>query len=113
MKSVIEAYIAAQDEAIRPQLQKLYSLLKTTLPEAEERISYAMPTFWKGRNIIHFAAMKGHIGLYPGGEATTVFADKLKGYKTTKGSIHIKYGIEMDEALISEIALWCWEKYRR
>ncbi len=36
-------------------------------------ISWPMPTFWKGRNITHFAAARKHLGLYPGGEATQVF----------------------------------------
>ncbi len=111
--TIIEEYISAQDETIQPKLNELYKLLKSTLPEAEEWISYQMPTFWKGRNIIHFAAMKDHIGLYPGGEVTTLFADRLKGYKTTKGSIHLKKDAEMDAELIKDIALWCWEAYRK
>ena len=41
---------------------------------------WSMPTYWKGQNLIHFAASKKHLGLYPGGEATTVFADKLTNY---------------------------------
>ena len=68
----IDEYIAAQDEAVQPRLREVRELLRTAIPEAEERISWSMPTYWKGRNIIHFAASKKHLGLYPGGEATTV-----------------------------------------
>ena len=48
-----------------------------------------MPTWWKGHNIIHFAANKKHIGLYPGPEAVAQFAEKLDqaGCKYSKGSI--------------------------
>lgn len=41
-----------------------------------------MPTYWKGHNIVHFAASKKHIGLYPGPAAVEEFAEALKGYKT-------------------------------
>ena len=113
MDSPIEAYIKAQDITIQQQLCELYDLLKEILPEADEKISYKMPTFWKGRNIIHFAAMKHHIGLYPGGEATTVFAERLTDYKTTKGSIHLPLDQPIPRELIRDIALWCWNSYRK
>ena len=60
----VDEYIAAQEERVRPRLEALRSLLRETLPEAEERISWSMPTFWKGQNLIHFAAAKKHV--YPG-----------------------------------------------
>ena len=66
----IDAYIAAQDEAVQAKLIEIREILRAALPDAEERISWSMPTYWKGRNIIHFAASKKHLGLYPGGEAT-------------------------------------------
>ena len=74
----VDQYIAEQDEAVRPYLNELRRILRAALPEAKEKISWSMPTYWKGRNIIHFAASKKHLGLYPGGEATEVFADRLK-----------------------------------
>ena len=63
----IDAYIAAQDEAVQAKLIEIREILRAALPDAEERISWSMPTYWKGRNIIHFAASKKHLGLYPGG----------------------------------------------
>ncbi len=59
-------------------------VLHEALPEAEERISWSMPTYWKGHNILHFAASKNHIGFYPGSEAVTFFRDQLKDYKPIK-----------------------------
>jgi uncharacterized protein YdhG (YjbR/CyaY superfamily) len=44
-------------------LQEVYACIRAAIPEAEERISWSMPTFWKGRNLIHFAAASKHIGL--------------------------------------------------
>ena len=67
-----------------------------------------MPTFWKGCNIIHFAAAKNHIGIYPGAEAIVAFADRLKDYKTSKGAIQLPGGKELPLELIAEIARWCY-----
>ena len=72
-----------------------------------------MPTYWKGRNIIHFAAIKNHIGLYPGGEAPVVFAEKLKDYKTSKGTIQFPLNKEIPLELIAEIAVWCYGRYAK
>ena len=65
----VDEYILAQEESVRDSLQSIRTVLKSKLPDAEERISWSMPTYWKGHNIIHFAAQKKHIGLYPGPEA--------------------------------------------
>ena len=106
----IKEYIEKQDTDIKPRLYEIYETIRTAVPAAEERYSYGMPTFWKGRNIIHFAAMKNHIGVYPGSEAIGVFADKLKGYKTSKGAIQFPNNEEIPLDLISEIADWWYRK---
>ena len=109
----IDEYIAAQDEAIQPRLNAIRDTIRAALPEAVEKISYQMPTYWKGRNIIHFAAFKNHIGLYPGGEAPVVFAEKLKDYKTSKGTIQFPLNKEIPLELIAEIAVWCYGRYAK
>jgi len=109
----IEEYIAAQDDAVRPRLNAIRDVIRAALSDATEKISYQMPTYWKGRNIIHFAAAKNHIGIYPGGEATAVFSDKLKDYKTSKGTIQIRHDQELPLELIKEIAVWCYGRYAK
>ncbi|MDR0883455.1 MAG: GNAT family N-acetyltransferase [Oscillospiraceae bacterium] len=104
----IDQYIAAQAQTLQPRLWAVYRALKTALPDATEKISYRMPTFWQGRNLIHFAAFAHWIGLFPGGEATAVFADKLANFHTTKGGIRLLHKEPLPLALISEIAQWCW-----
>lgn len=111
--NLIDEYIQAQTTAIQERLCIVRNAIATAIPEAEERISYQMPTFWKGRNIIHFAAFKNHIGIYPGGEATAVFAEKLKDYKTSKGTIQIPNNKELPLELIKEIAQWSYERNKK
>ena len=87
----IDEYIAAQDEKYQPRLREIREILQKALPDADERISWSMPTYWKGRNIIHFAASKKHLGVYPGDEATAAFAADLSEYDISKGTIRIPY----------------------
>ena len=107
----VEEYILAQDEGIRDQLRQVRTVLVSRLPDAKEKISWSMPTYWKDHNIIHFAAQKKHIGLYPGPEAVEFFSDKLDqaGLKYSKGSIQIPYSDQLPLELIAEIADWCRE----
>ena len=105
----IEEYIAAQPEEVQPYLTELRNALRAALPEAEERISWSMPTYWKNHNIIHFAGFKNHAGLYPGPEAVLEFAERLTEYRTSKGIIQLPYSRPVPAELVSDIARWCLE----
>ena len=109
----IDQYIEEQDDTVKPYLNEVRQILHTALPETQEKISWSMPTFWKGRNIIHFAASKKHLGLYPGGEATTVFADRLAGFDVSKGTIRFSYNNPLPKELITDIARCCYEHYAK
>jgi len=109
----VDEYIAAQEESLRPKLQELRAILRAALPEAEERLSWSMPTWWKGQNLIHFAAAKKHIGLYPGGEATTVFAEELTDFDVSKGTIRLPWESKLPAELIAKIARWCLGQYAK
>ncbi|MDR0840861.1 MAG: DUF1801 domain-containing protein [Christensenellaceae bacterium] len=102
-------YIAGQALDVQPRLWEVYRAMKAALPHTKEKISYRMPTFWEGRNLIHFAAFAKWIGLFPGGEATAVFADRLEGFHTSKGGIRLLHRQPLPLGLITEIALWCGE----
>ena len=101
--------ILKQSEEVQPYLRSVRNAIHDAIPEAQERISWSMPTFWKGHNIIHFAANKKHIGLYAGEEAVIEFEEILKPYKTSKGTIQIPYKEPLPLDLIARIASWCYE----
>ena len=105
----VDEYITAQDEAVQPKLREIREILRSALPDAQEKNSWSMPTYWKGRNLTHFAASKKHLGLYPGGEATTVFAEELKDFDVSKGTIRLPYDRDLPEELIRKIARWCYD----
>ena len=105
----IDAYIAAQREDIQPLLNQVRETLRSVLPDAQEKISWRMPTYWQEHNIIHFAAHKNHMGLYPCPEAIQHFSDRLSDFKTSKGAIQLPYDRALPLDLIGEIAKWCYE----
>jgi uncharacterized protein YdhG (YjbR/CyaY superfamily) len=102
----IDHYIAEQAEDVRPTLQKIRETIAAAAPGATEKISWQMPTFWQNGNIIHFAAFKKHISIFPGGEVTTIFADQLTEYKTAKGTIQFPLDKPVPYELIAEITRW-------
>ncbi|HNX14543.1 MAG TPA: DUF1801 domain-containing protein [Oscillospiraceae bacterium] len=104
--STIGEYIAEQPETVRPLLEKIREVIRNAAPDAVEKISWQMPTFWQGENLIHFAAFKNHIGIFPGGEATTFFAERLTDYKTSKGTIQFPLNKSIDYDLIADITKW-------
>ena len=83
------------------------------MPDAEEKTSWSMPAFRKGKNLIHFACFKKHIGLYPGEEAIAAFSDKLSGFEASKGTICLPHDRELPAGLIAEIAKWCYASYAK
>jgi uncharacterized protein YdhG (YjbR/CyaY superfamily) len=104
-----DEYIMKQPAHTQIILLEVRSAIRNALPEATEKISWSMPTFWQGRNLIHFAAQKNHLGIYPGAEAIEHFEARLSEYRHSKGAIQFPYksfGTAQRE-FISEIAVWC------
>lgn len=99
----VEDYIASFPEDIQELLKELREAVRETAPEAMEKISYGMPTFAMDGNIIHFAAFKNHIGLYPGADGVAAFQDELKPYKTSKGTIQFSLDQPLPMNLIKRI----------
>lgn len=109
LDSPIVRYIEQQPEKAQPHLYELYHLIKKILPDATEKMAWRMPTFWQGQNIIHFAAFKDHLGLYPSQELPDAWIDKLEGYKKGKGSVQFPYDKPLPIPLLTELVTWCKE----
>ena len=107
----IEEYITQQPEYAQLYLRQINETIHRTLPDAVPKISWSMPTYWKQRNLIQFAASRNHSGLYPGPAAVEAFAHRLQDYKTSKGTIQFPYDKPLPLELIEEIAAWCETAY--
>jgi len=102
----VEQYIAAQPDTVQPILTKMRQTIRAAAPEAKERIAWHMPTYCQGRDLINFAAFAHHVSIFPGAEAITVFADKLAGYTTGKGTVQFQLDEPIPYDLIGEITRW-------
>jgi uncharacterized protein YdhG (YjbR/CyaY superfamily) len=83
----MDEYIGAFPKNVQDILQKLRGVIRESAPQAEEAISYGIPTFKLNGNLVHFAAYKNHIGFYPTSSAIMAFKKKLSPYKQSKGTV--------------------------
>lgn len=102
-KNLIDEYISAFPKGTQIQLQTIRNIIKNAAPDAEELISYAMPTYKLHGNLVHFAGYKNHIGFYPAPSGIINFEKELAAYKTSKGAIQIPIGEQIPKGLIEEI----------
>lgn len=99
----IDDYLDQFPQDIQQKLTALRQVIRQQAPGATEKISYQMPTFYQTTNLVHFAAHKHHIGLYPGPDAITAFGEELAGYKTSKGAIQFPLDQPLPLDLIGRI----------
>jgi uncharacterized protein YdhG (YjbR/CyaY superfamily) len=104
--ATIDAYIAQFPGEVQEVLQKIRSLIHETAPEAAEKISYGMPTFYLKGNLVHFAGFKSHIGFYPIPSGIEAFKDELAQYKTGKGSVQFPLDQPIPYDLIRRIVIF-------
>ncbi|MCJ8210044.1 DUF1801 domain-containing protein [Mucilaginibacter sp. RS28] len=105
--TTIDEYIDQYPEEIQKLLQQVRATIKQAAPEAEEAISYQIPTFKLKGNLVHFAAFKNHIGLYPGASGVKQFEGQLKDYELSKGTIRFPINKPLPLDLVTDIV-----KYR-
>lgn len=103
----IDDYIKSFPPGIQKLLQQVRASIQKAAPGAEETIKYAMPTFMLNGNLVHFAAFKNHIGLYPTPNGIEAFKKELSVYKGAKGSVQFPLDQPMPLELIGKIV-----KYR-
>ena len=101
----IDEYLTKVEPAKREALQRIRTLAKTMVPEAEETIGYGMPTLkYRDEAFLGFAARANHIGIYPySGHVIEMLREKLRVYKTTKGAIHVPFGAPIPESTLRAI----------
>lgn len=102
----IDEYIKAIPKELTPKIKELRALARTLIPKGEETIRYGMPTIQlNGENLIHFAAMKGHVGFYPTPSGIEPFKEALnkKHLSFSKGCIRFPYDQVLPIPLITKI----------
>ncbi|MEO6457643.1 MAG: DUF1801 domain-containing protein [Chloroflexia bacterium] len=102
--SSIDEYIATFPDDKQALLETVRATIKAAAPDAEEKISYAMPAFALNGNLVYFAAAKNHIGFYPASSGVPeAFKDELAKYECTPGAIRFPFTQPLPLELISKI----------
>ena len=105
--STIDGYIKTFPTNTQKILKKIKTIIQQTAPDATEAFSYQMPTFkLEGKNLVHFAAWKNHIGFYATPSGNTAFKKELSVYKGAKGSVQFPINEPIPYDLIKKIVLF-------
>jgi uncharacterized protein YdhG (YjbR/CyaY superfamily) len=104
IKSVDE-YIASQPDGAQSALNRVRSTIRKAVPQAEETISYKMPTYrLHGERILFFAGWKRHYSLYPATKRIiATFKQELAPYEISKGTIRFPLSEPIPAKLIERI----------
>jgi uncharacterized protein YdhG (YjbR/CyaY superfamily) len=99
----IDEYIGSFPEHIQKKLEELRNVIKELVPQAQEKISWQIPTFFLNGNLVHFAGYSKHIGFYPGASGIDAFKSELSKYKYAKGSVQFPLEEPLPIELIKKI----------
>ena len=100
----VKAYLARVPEPARGNLDKLRASIRSAVPaDAAEVISYGIPAFRTKRVLVWYAAFANHCSLFPTASVIEAFRDELKGYSTSKGTIHFPIDKPLPTALVKKL----------
>jgi uncharacterized protein YdhG (YjbR/CyaY superfamily) len=102
----IDEYIGTFPEDVQHILEKVRATIREAAPEAQEAISYQIPTFRLNGNLVHFAAFKNHIGFYPTSSGIEAFKEELSPYKSAKGSVQFPIDKPVPYDVVKKIVLF-------
>lgn len=103
--SQIDTYLDEHASASqRPHLEHIRQLVLEMVPEATETIGYGIPTFkYKGKNLIHFAAFKHHMSIFPTASPIAELKDQLAAFTVAKGTIQFTEDNLIPDELIKQL----------
>lgn len=101
----VEEYIARVPEPAKRTLNKIRAMIRSVAPpETTEVLSYGIPTFRYKRMLVALAAFKDHCSFFPlGSSALEAFAEELKSFRVSKGTLHFPVDKPMPAALVRKI----------
>ncbi len=101
--SVVDDYIATIANPEKSVLEHMYAVVRETVPDTTEELSYNMPAFkWRGKGLVAILSNKDFMSIYPFCNHDRLGLD-LSGYETTKGSIHFTLEKPVPDTLLREI----------
>ena len=98
----VDAYIDAAPKAAQPLLRDLRAVIRMAAPQAEERISYGMPTYEQNGRVAYFAGYKNHVGLYAVVHEGSAMADEASEYLENRSTLRFRIGQALPVRLITK-----------
>jgi len=100
----VDEYLAHVPEPARSTLNQVRAAIRSALPpEATETISYRIPAFKHKKVLVWFAAFSDHCSLFPTASVIEEFKSELKGFSTSKGTIHFPVDKPLPAALVKKM----------
>src|ERR1700730_3479972 len=100
----VDEYLAGVPEPARGTLNKIRAAIRSAVPpEATEAISYGIPAFRYNGTLVWFAACANHCSLFPTASVIEAFKNDLKGFSTSKGTIHFPTDKPLPIALVKKL----------
>jgi uncharacterized protein YdhG (YjbR/CyaY superfamily) len=100
----VDEYLADVPEPARSTLNKMRAAIRSVVPpEATETISYGIPAFKHNGVLVWFAAFSSHCSLFPTASVIESFKNELKGFSTSKGTIHFPIDKPLPIALVKKL----------
>jgi uncharacterized protein YdhG (YjbR/CyaY superfamily) len=105
LPTTIDEYLAGVPEPARTTLKKIRAAIRSAVPpEATETISYRIPTFRYKGALVAFAAFSNHCSFFPmGASVLDAFESELKGFRTSKGTLHFALDKPLPAALVKKL----------
>ena len=103
----VEEYLTQlEDSAVRTALQHIRDIVHELASPVEETKGYGIPTFkYKGKNLVHFAAYKDHLSLFPASGAIAAYETELKEFRLSKGTVQFTTDHPIPDELLKKIIL--------
>ncbi len=99
----VESYITMAPKEVQSKLKEIRRIIKKTVPQAQEKLSYGMPYYgYKGR-LAYFAFAKTHVGLYIPPPIIQEYKEELKKYSTATATIRFPLDKELPVKLIAQL----------
>ncbi len=102
--SPADDYLKNVPKPQKAQLERIRKIVKQSVPDAEEVISYGMPGFtYNGKYLVGYAAFKDHLSLFPTSAPVEALKDKLKDFRLSKGTVQFTVDRPVPELVIEQL----------
>jgi uncharacterized protein YdhG (YjbR/CyaY superfamily) len=104
MAATVDQYLAELPDGVRARVEEVRRVVHEVVPDAGETINYGMPTFTlDGRPLVHVAAWKNHIGLYPLPPLDPELDAAVAPYRGTKDTMRLPHAKPLPCALVARV----------